>query len=45
MSDKDWNQVARIEKAISQKYGTETILNPKSLWNEEKEQEYQEQRR
>lgn len=43
MSDKDWNQVARIEKAISQKYGTETILNPKSLWNEEKEQEYQEQ--
>ena len=43
MKEKDWNQVARIEKAIADKYGTETILNPKALWNDEKESEYQEQ--
>jgi len=43
MSDKDWNKVARVEKAIADKYGTETILNPKALWNDEKESEYQEQ--
>lgn len=40
---KDPNQVVKIEKAIADKYGTETILNPKSLWNEDKEKEYQEQ--
>ena len=38
---KDSNQVVKIEKAIADKYGTETILNPKSLWNEDKEKEYQ----
>jgi len=40
---KDPNEVIKIEKAIAQKYGTETILNPKSLWNEDKETEYLEQ--
>jgi hypothetical protein len=40
---KDPNYVIKIEKAISDKYGLETILNPKSLWNEEKEKEYLEQ--
>ena len=43
MSEKDWTQVAKIEKAIADKYGTETVINPKSLWNEEKEKEYLEQ--
>ena len=40
---KDPNYVVKIEKAIAEKYGTETILNPKSLWNEDKEKEYLEQ--
>lgn len=40
---KDPNYVVKIEKAIADKFGTETILNPKSLWNEDKEKEYLEQ--
>jgi hypothetical protein len=40
---KDLNDVAAVEKAISKKYGTETITNPKSTWDEEKEKEYIEQ--
>lgn len=40
---KDPNYVVKVEKAIAEKYGTETILNPKSLWNEEKEKEYLDQ--
>jgi hypothetical protein len=40
---KDPNYVVKIEKAIAQKYGIETIINPKSLWNEEKESDYLEQ--
>lgn len=43
MKDKDPNQIARIEKAISEKYGDETIVNPRSNWDEIKEQEYVEQ--
>jgi len=37
---KDLNQIAAIEKAIKQKYGEETIQNPKANWDEEKEKEY-----
>jgi len=40
---KDLNDVAAVEKAISSKYGDETITNPKSTWNENKEREYIEQ--
>jgi len=40
MSKKDWNKLAAFEKAISKKYGQETIQNPKSGWDEEKEKEY-----
>ncbi len=40
---KDPNYVVKIEKAIAQKYGVETIINPKSLWNEQKESDYLEQ--
>ena len=39
-SKKDQNYIANVEKAIAQKYGTETIPNPKSNWTDEKEQEY-----
>lgn len=40
---KDLNYVAALEKAISEKYGEHTIINPKSLWDTEKEKEYIEQ--
>ena len=40
---KDPNYVAKIEKAIADKYGHQTIQNPKSSWNTTKEQEYLEQ--
>ena len=32
--------IAKLEKAISQKYGEETINNPRRFWDEDKEQEY-----
>lgn len=37
---KDLNYIAALEKAISEKYGEIAAINPKSLWNEEKEKEY-----
>lgn len=40
MTNKDPNYVVKIEKAISEKYGQETIQNPKSYWTDEKEKEY-----
>jgi len=40
---KDLEYIAKLEKAIKQKYGSEAILNPKSGWSEEKEKEYLEQ--
>ncbi len=40
---KDLNYIASLEKAISEKYGEISVINPKSLWNEEKEKEYLEQ--
>jgi len=43
MSKKDPNYVAKVEYAIAEKYGDETIQNPKANWNEEKEKEYLEQ--
>ena len=43
MSKKDLNYIARVEKAIAEKYGSETIQNPKSQWTEEKEEQYLEQ--
>jgi hypothetical protein len=35
--------LAKLEKAISQKYGPETISNPRQSWDETKEKEYIEQ--
>jgi len=40
MTIKDPDKIAAIEKAISQKYGAETIRNPRAEWGEEKEKEY-----
>jgi len=40
---KDPDKIAAIEKAMVKKYGRESIQNPKSNWNEEKEKEYLEQ--
>jgi len=40
MTKKDPNYVVKIEKAIAEKYGSETIENPKSHWTDEKEREY-----
>ena len=39
-SKKDQDYIASVEKAIAQKYGTETIQNPKSNWTDEKERDY-----
>jgi len=40
MANKHPDQIAKIEKAIAEKYGDEAIENPRSKWNEEKEKEY-----
>ena len=37
---KDLDYIVKVEKAISKKYGSETIVNPHSLWDEDKEEEY-----
>ena len=41
--NKDPHYTAKIEHAIAEKYGQETIQNPKSNWDPEKEKEYLEQ--
>ena len=41
--EKDWDYIAKLEKAIAKKYGNIAIQNPASFWNEEKEKEYLEQ--
>ena len=43
MSKKDPNYVVKVEKAIAEKYGEETVQNPRSSWDEEKEKKYLEQ--
>ena len=40
---KDPDKIAAIEKAMMKKYGAESVQNPKSNCNEEKEKEYLEQ--
>lgn len=40
MKKKDLNEIAKIEKAIKEKYGEEAIQNPKGSWDEQKEREY-----
>ena len=38
MKNKDPDYVAKLEKAIADKYGKETIAHPKSEWDDEKEE-------
>ena len=40
---KDPNQLIKIEQAIEEKYGEDTVQDPKSTWTPEKENEYLEQ--
>jgi len=40
MKKKDLNKIAKIEKAMSKKFGPESIVNPKSGWDNDKEKEY-----
>ena len=37
---KDQEYIAKLEKAITQKYGEEATHNPKRFWDEDKEKEY-----
>ena len=41
----DSDRIAAIEQAIAEKYGAETIQNPKGNWSETKEKDYLEQSR
>ena len=41
--EKDWDYIARLEKAIAKKYGIEAVQNPSANWSEEKEKEYLQQ--
>jgi len=43
VSNKDWDKLAKFEKAISKKYGKEAIQNPKANWSDEKEADYLQQ--
>ena len=40
MKKTDPDYIAKLEKAIADKYGKETIAHPKADWDEEKEMEY-----
>ena len=40
MTEKDPNYIPKLEKAIAQKYGKETVDNPRQFWDEEKEKKY-----
>jgi hypothetical protein len=40
---KDLDYIAKLERAIKQKYGSDAIQNPASYWDEEKEKEYLQQ--
>ena len=43
MKKADLNSIAKLEQAISNKYGPETIVNPKSGWTKDKELDYLEE--
>lgn len=40
MKSKDSNYAVKVEKAIAEKYGEETVVHPKSQWDDDKEKEY-----
>ena len=37
---RDMEYVGKVEKAIADRYGVESTVNPRSLWDEEKEKDY-----
>ena len=37
---KDLQYIENLERAITEKYGKETVVNPKSQWSQKKEKEY-----
>jgi len=41
--EEKWNRIAKLEKAIKDKYGESATINPASLWTEAKERDYIEQ--
>ena len=43
MKNKDPEYIAKVEKAIAEKYGEDTIKHPKATWDNEKEKVYLEQ--
>jgi len=43
MKKKDFDYIARLERAIKEKYGEDTIQNPAKFWDKDKEKEYLEQ--
>tara|TARA_A100001391_G_scaffold122350_1_gene83451 strand:- start:1771 stop:2187 length:417 start_codon:yes stop_codon:yes gene_type:complete len=43
MKKADLNSIAKLEQAISRKYGPETIVNPRSGWTKDKELDYLEE--
>tara|TARA_Y100001972_G_C7578375_1_gene290135 strand:- start:332 stop:709 length:378 start_codon:yes stop_codon:yes gene_type:complete len=40
VSKKDPNYAVKVEQAIAKKYGDQTVVNPKSQWDDEKEKKY-----
>tara|TARA_R100000152_G_C6726839_1_gene152008 strand:+ start:213 stop:605 length:393 start_codon:yes stop_codon:yes gene_type:complete len=40
---KDYDYIARLERAIKEKYGDDAIQNPAKFWNKEKEEIYLQQ--
>jgi hypothetical protein len=43
MDDKKLNYIAALERAVEEEYGQKATINPKSLWDKSKEEEYLEQ--
>ena len=43
MKEKDLNEIANLEKAISKRWGHESVVNPRSYWTDEKENLYNQQ--
>ena len=40
MKNKDPNYAIKVEKAIAEKYGAETVQHPKKDWDDQKEKDY-----
>ena len=41
--EKNWDKIAKIEKAVKEQYGEEAVRNPKADWDDEAEAKYLEQ--